>query len=852
VRDKKNKMNGDNNTTEETPPDTFIAQIKELTELHHSGDNLEIEVDDNGNVTVRAQEKTLTLTSPITIEGYNNGPALTLTITPGGDVTVTGLDPLSQTIGNLETIEKDLEEKKTTAEETEKKLREEEERKRQEEEERKRQEEEQKRQEEEQKRKEEEERIREEEQKRQEEERRTEEEKIEKKGIKEVEEEEEGEEAEAEEERDVEGGEETEEEEVKEEEVKGEEEEKEPKEEEEVKEEEEKEEEVKGEEEEKEPKEEEEVKEEEEKEEEEKGEEEGKEPKEEGEDGKEPKEEEGKEEEERKRKEDEDGTYFGGSNEFDDDNKSTDEETAIGQRDLTTKIMKKLRDLKNLYKEIAEDSDSGKNAERYVKIFYIQNELVDDLGNEEKRRNIADNLEKLESKGVRREDRVRLATALEEMPAGSFDSDSPVGHGKMYNHLTHMAMCWARAEYNTKYLSNSSREKEEEGEEREKEEEGDLSEKKEERGELDREKEKEEGEGEEREVFESKNNGGSGDGSEEGIKEIEEPLIKENEGVDDEKNAWGKRSNGTPKGGDEQEKKDDEQEKNDGEEEKKDGEEKKESRALDFDSAFTAHIADAEPNMSDALENEMKKRDAKEVVAPDFTKDNSLCRMLAEAEVSRFTALRTKEVAEAANKTADDRGESESAETKKTAVHAVDATRGVGWDKFSDSYKKAVKNYDNSISFQHFKDETRSNERILTFKKNDVTLTLTFNDGKGEKFDILRMSEHLGKNVGLVGGLLEYIEADPDCGIGLADLSAMMAIKTKKANKISDDNKKLEILLANFGIENSEGKQTGELLTEEHKTLFRKSFGYDNGKDRQFDTLMGNAKGLVKNKAMCF
>ncbi|MDR1494975.1 MAG: hypothetical protein LBI29_02985, partial [Rickettsiales bacterium] len=243
--------------------------------------------------------------------------------------------------------------------------------------------------------------------------------------------------------------------------------------------------------------------------------------------------------------------------------------------------------------------------------------------------------------------------------------------------------------------------------------------------------------------------------------------------------------------------------------------EQEQTESRDFDKDFADHIKEAEEKVEEVLIKELEEEKGKE----HFKNDNTLCRTLAEAERARFTAISNKGKK-------DNKNNDETIEVEKIAVHAADGARGVDWNELSDSYKKAVKNYNNSISFQNFKDEKNTNGRTLTFKKNGVTMTLKLNKEQGENFDILRMSEYVGKDVGMFGGLLEYVKNDPKCSIELIDLPAMIEVKSNRVVAFGKQEEKAQTLLANFGMEDPSGRQTGELLTGEHRKLFEESFGY--------------------------
>ena len=132
----------------------------------------------------------------------------------------------------------------------------------------------------------------------------------------------------------------------------------------------------------------------------------------------------------------------------------------------------------------------------------------------------------------------------------------------------------------------------------------------------------------------------------------------------------------------------------------------------------------------------------------------------------------------------------------------VDIAKGKVWSEVSDEYKECINNYDNSIQFDGIEDDyDDKGNRTIVFTKGNDKFSITLNKEQAEKFDMLELGKHVGKDIGLFAGLTSYLSSHKEIGINENNINDILSIY-QRSKKISNPKEKNQIILKTFSSPN--------------------------------------------------
>ena len=132
----------------------------------------------------------------------------------------------------------------------------------------------------------------------------------------------------------------------------------------------------------------------------------------------------------------------------------------------------------------------------------------------------------------------------------------------------------------------------------------------------------------------------------------------------------------------------------------------------------------------------------------------------------------------------------------------VDIAKGKVWSEVSDEYKECINNYDNSIQFDGIEDDyDDEGNRTIVFTKGNDKFSITLDEEQAEKFDMLELGKHVGKDIGLFAGLTSYLSSHKEIGINENNINDILSIY-QRSKKISNPKEKNQIILKTFSSPN--------------------------------------------------
>ena len=128
----------------------------------------------------------------------------------------------------------------------------------------------------------------------------------------------------------------------------------------------------------------------------------------------------------------------------------------------------------------------------------------------------------------------------------------------------------------------------------------------------------------------------------------------------------------------------------------------------------------------------------------------------------------------------------------------ADIAKGKVWSEVSDEYKECINNYDNSIQFDGIEDDyDDEGNRTIVFIKGNDKFSITLDEEQAEKFDMLELGKHVGKDIGLFAGLTSYLSSHKEIGINENNINDILSIY-QRSKKISNSKEKNQIILKTF------------------------------------------------------